>query len=225
MSAVFFRKKLFVMLGAITLLCSVFGVYLYTRYLDNATVEAVSQNYYFLVSDSTSVEASTYEIQLNGGAGYLMEQDGREYVAISTYLTEIEAQTVQKNWKEDTKIFTVGSEKLYFKKQADKKNAKKIIGAFHTLEDIIEVLHLEINRLEKGATQESCKRILQTLEKQFAFLENEYEGFFPKYSKICQTAIKRLEKMINDTVFVKDLRYLQCELCEAYATLAKDFAL
>lgn len=221
----FFKKKLFAVIGVTATFATVVGVYLYTRYLDNATVQAVSQNYYFLVSDSTHVEASAHQIVLDGGAGYLVDDGDREYVAISAYLTSDEAETVQIGVNEPTKVLTLGIENLYFRTPAEKKHAKKITGAFQALEDCIEILDLEIARLEKGATQESSKRILQTLKKQFVFLGKEYGELFSAYAHVCENAAKDLEALINATVYVKNLRYLQCSLCVSYVTLAEEFSI
>ncbi len=225
MSAEFFRKKWFAIIGGITAVSCVLGVYLYSRHLQNATVEAFSHDYYFLVSNSTSVEASTHTVQLNGGAGYLLDGTDREYVAISAYLTAEEAEKAQANVQEETKIFSLGIENLYFKSKEDKKNAPKIVSAFRCLEDIIEVLHKETARLEQGATQQSSKRILQTLQRQLCYLGEEYGKVFPKYQTTCTQASSKIDEIVDNTVYVKDLRYLQCFLCDAYVSLAKDFSL
>ncbi len=225
MSASFFKKKWFILLGGFTAVATVFGVYTYTRYLHRATVEAVSQNYYFLVSESTHVEASAQEIQLNGGAGYLLEGNERDYVSICAYLSEEEAKTVQEGLEEDTRVVVVGVDKLYFRSRKDKQNAKKIVGAFQTMLGIIEVLAQETKRLDEGATQESSKRILETLKGQLLYLSKEYEKIFPSYANVCKRAAERLHELISGTVFVKDLRHLQCELCDSYVGLAEEFSI
>ncbi len=224
MSAGFFRKRIWIIIGSVTVVFAVLGVYFYTRYLKRATVAAVSQNYYFLVSESTHVEASTHEIQLNGGAGYLLEMTDREYVAISAYLSSEEANAVQESLTEETKICKLGVEKLYFKSKEDKRKAKQIIGAFETFENAIDLLTQETKRLEEGATQESSKRILETLKRQFLFLKKEYDVIFPSYANVCKKAAERLSELIAGTVYAKDLRYLQCTLCHSYVTLAQEFS-
>ncbi len=211
-------------MGCLTAVSAVLGVYLYTRYLRKATVAAVSQNYYFLVSESTHVEASAQAIRLDGGAGYCLERDDRAYVSVCAYLTEVEAKSVQANLDEDTRVLSLGVENLYFKSREEKRNAAKITGAFTTLSDVIEVLAKETKRLDEGGTQESSKRILEILRRQLVYLSKEYEWIFPSYANVCKRAAERLSQWIEGTVFVKDLRYLQCELCDSYMQLAENFS-
>lgn len=225
MSAEFFKKKYILIVGVLTSIFVVLGVYFYTLYLDRATVEAVSQNYYFLVSNSTHVEASTHQIVMDGGAGYLLEKDGQKYVTVSTYLTGDEAESVQNSLDMDTQIITFGVEKLYFKTREQKANAKQIKGAFQSLANSIEVLSQTIVRLENGGTQEACKRVLEILKRQFAYLGKAYATLLPSYSQLCQGAEKQIEKLVEDTVFVSNLRCLQSELCYSYVCLAREFSL
>ncbi len=225
MSADFFKGKIIAIATGIVAVFVVLGVYMYTRYLDRATVEAVSQNYYFLVSDSTHVEASTQEIILDGGAGYVLNAEGKEYVTVSSYLSSYEAETIQKSLDKETRIIALGVENLYFKTKEEKKNTAKIKGAFQALADCIEVLSKETSRLEKGGTQESCKRILETLRKQFVFLAKEYKDVFLSYGQLCDKTVIELDKLLNNTIFVSDLRRLQCELCYSYVCLAENFSL
>ncbi|MBE5744548.1 MAG: hypothetical protein E7355_00210 [Clostridiales bacterium] len=225
MSADFFKKRTIAITAGVAVFCVIIGICLYARYLDRATVEAFSQNYYFLVSDSTHVEASTHQIVLNGGAGYSMYENGRQYIAFASYLTATEAENVQKNIQDETQIITLSAKNLYFKKRKDKKNKKKIVGAFQTLSNCITVLNQEIVRLETGATQESCKRILKILEKQFRYMSKTYDGVFPSCAAVCQKAVTDLVEIGNETVYTSSLRSLQCELCCSYIRLAKEFSL
>ena len=225
MSADFFKGKIIAIATGIVAVLVVLGVYMYTRYLDMATVEAVSQNYYFLVSDSTHIEASTHEIILDGGAGYVLESNGTEYVTVSSYLSSHEAEMVQKGLDRQTRIIALRVDNLYFKTKEEKRNSAKIKAAFQSLSDCIEVLSKETARLEKGGTQESCKRILETLKKQFVFLGREYNSVFLSYGQLCDRTAVQLEKLLNTTIFVSDLRHLQCDLCNSYVSLANEFSL
>ena len=225
MSAEFFRKKWLFILSCATALFIVAGIYAYTRYLDKATVEAVSQNYYFLVAESTHVEASTHQIILSGGAGYLLDTGDREYVTVASYLTNSEAENVQKSLTEDTKIISLKLNNLYFKTRKQKRNAKKIKAAFLCFADCIEVLYQEISRLEKGGTQESCKRILETLKKQIDYLAKEYKDVFVSYGNLCDKTVKELDVLIQNTVFVSDLRRLQCDMCYSLVRLQEEYSL
>ncbi len=201
------------------------GVYLYTKYLDKATVAAVSQDYYFLVADTTHVEASAYQIVLDGGAGYFLEVDEGEFVTVAVYSSQAEAESVQVSLLQDTRVISLNAGNLYFKSKTDKKNAKQIVNAFQLLGDYVQVLSGEIVRMEKGGTQESCKRMLETLKRQFIYLAKEYKSVFQSYAKLCDRTANSLSKMLNETIFVSNLRNLQCDLCYSYVSLAKEFAL
>ena len=221
----FFRKRILSVVGVATTFFIVIGIYVYTRYLNNATVEAVSQNYYFLVSDSTHIEASTHKIVLSGGAGYLLEENGTEYVTISAYPSKAEAESVQSRVNESTKILSVGQKALYFKTRKEKKNAKVVVNALSCLNDTIEIIHQEISRLEEGATQESSKRLLNIIRKQLDYLANEYRDDYTQYAQVCVWASGFIGEMIAKVVYAQDMRYLECGLCVAYHELAQEFSL
>ena len=53
-------------------------------------------NAYFLVLEGAHLEAGAEFAKWQGGAGYLLEVDGAEYVAISVFLNKDSAKIVQK---------------------------------------------------------------------------------------------------------------------------------
>ena len=229
MSAVlFWKKRIYLIITGIisTVLVCVFTLYAYI--LIGIQTVGLNKTFYFLVSKTTHVEASTHEITLSGGAGYYLELEGQGYVTFSVYLNESDSQSVYAkvfSMDKNVQIVSIGVEKLYLKTINEKKNFEKIAGAFCSLYGCIEVLNREIERLSKGATQESSKRILEVLEKQLGFLSVEYEQIFPGFSKVCKKGADELFLKLQSTVFVKDLRYIQCELCDNYRKLAMDFSL
>ncbi|MBQ8229580.1 MAG: hypothetical protein IJZ32_02665 [Clostridia bacterium] len=202
------------------------AVVLSARVMQTKTVE-IGQNYYFLVSDGTHIQASAEFARLDGGAGYLLQYDGEDYVALSVYLDEQDGQTVQKSLAETgekTKLLRVGVQTLYFQTKKEKKNANMYIGAFDCLQGCMSVLEECISRLEKGLTQEKCKRILSDLKKQFSFLSKDYGVQYAAFGSLCDDTAKRLETLLSDTVYAKDLRYLLCELVEKSVALASAFS-
>ena len=229
MSTDFFIKNKF-----LRLFCYILPVFfvvcslVYAVVIKKADVEQASKNFYFLVSDSTHIEVSAHVALLNGGAGYVLKNDGREYVAYAVYRKETDverAQTCMANVGEDTQILPLTSGDLYFKTNEEKRKKESVLSAFFCLYDCISLLEQEIGRLEKGATQQSSKRILGVLKKQFAYLHKEYAELFPEYGAVCESAKTVLQKSIESVVYVTDLRYLACELCFSYIELSKTYSI
>lgn len=225
----FFRNKKLIKRTVCALAVTfTFGCVAYAEFLTNAQTVSADKNFYFLVSTSTHVEASTQTAIHNGGAGYSLALNEREYVALSAYSQQSDgeqARVVMTGKGENTELLTLGLGKLYFKTSKEKKNASKIVGGLESLYGCIKVLEKEIARLEDGATQQSSKRILQTLSKQFSFLKTEYERIFPSLAKVCAEADSEIQTVCADIVYVSRLRYLHCSLCDSYVALGKEFSL
>ena len=149
----------------------------------------------------------------------------REYVAISVYFSKTQAEIVQSNLSMPSMVLEKTTENLYFKTKKQKQKAKRIIGAFSCLKSCIGVLNGEIERLESGATQQSSKRILSDLRRQFAYLAKEYQKDFVSYAFVCEKASAYLLEITDGTVYVGDLRYLLCALCNSFVDLSKEFSL
>lgn len=229
MSAVLFWKKRIALivagvLSTLFVLCTL----MYARVLFGVQKVDWKRSFYFLVSASTHVEASTHLAELYGGAGYLLEYKNREYVALSVYLNKEDGLKVSES------VSTIGQEAyllpmhidgLYFKTTSQKREINQIKDAFGALDGCIEVLHGEIKRLAGGATQESTKRILGVLIKQFDFLNKEYAKVFSKFSGVCEASKNSISSMLEGKIYLKDLRYVLCELCASYVQIAMDFSL
>jgi len=196
----------------------------YAYVVNHASILPLNKRFYFLVADSTHVETSAHFAVLSGGAGYLLEYNDNCYATISVYLTKMEGEKAAKSLKsQGTKLVEVSAEAVYLKTKKEKSAAKYLQGAFDCLYACIKILNGEIVRLDNGATQESGERILRELEKQFSYLQEEYKKIFPLFSRLCDTAVKSLEIMRSDIIYVRDLRYLQCELCNGYRKLSQEF--
>lgn len=225
MSAFFIRIKRFVCVLSVAFTVVVL---FYAAALHNAETVDVGKNFYFLVSASEHIEASTHLTQWSGGAGYPLSYSGGEYAAYAVYFTESEgkkAQTAVKKTGEKTEVLVLQGNPICFKSRAEKENSTRIVGAFNCLYGCMQVLNGEIVRLEQGATQESSKRILQTLSRQFSYLQTEHQNTINGYSSVCEKAKTRLSEVTSDIVYAKDLRYLLCELSVAYVNLSKNFTL
>ncbi len=210
---------------------SVFFVFFtlsYAFFLKKAQVSKFGKTFYFLVSDSTHIEASAHVALLGGGAGYVLQDETREYVAYAAYLEETDAERAQAAMMEKgekTRILAFRSPDLYSKTQKEKQGQEQRNGAFSCLYQNIALLEGEIARLEGGATQESSKRILSVLIKQFAFLEERYGEVCSEYQRACEETVNALQKSVEGVVYVTDLRYLCCELCVSYIKSSENFSL
>ena len=222
------KKRITLILSGVLSTALVGLFILYAYFLTGVRVVALDTSFYFLVSTSTHVQASTHEITQGGGAGYFFDWENKEYVAYAVYLNEADGQAVQTRVAAlDQNVMLLGlyADKLYLKTSKEKRNAEIIKGAFTSLHGCIKVLNEEILRLLSNGTQESSKRVLEVLKKQFAYLKAEYTSTFPKFSALCEQAEKSLVLMLQEYVMVKNLRYLQCELSLSYIRLADNYSI
>ncbi len=161
--------------------------------------------------------------RLDGGAGYLVTDGKTQYVALAVYLNEEDGLAVQAGLDGlSTKLLHKGVYTLYFK-GGQKKKSTLYLNALRTLEGYISVLNEGIVRLDKGATQESCKRILTLLRRQFAYAQREYASY-PSFASSCGAWATTLTELEGGTIYVKDLRYLLCEQVEGYLALCEEFS-
>jgi len=224
----FFSRKLFKFfaLGVVSLFFA--GVFITAVLFSNVKKVSFSVGFYYLVSDEGYTEASTHLIQLSGGAGYVLTHEGKDYSVLSVYLNEEDGIAVQTALKKDgksTSLLYKGVQYLHFKGRKEKRNADMYQSALRTLYGYISLLSQTIRRLEEGMTQESCKRVLAPVERQFGYMQKRYQNIYPSFSKVCFDAGKALSALTNKTLYVKDLRYYLCGLSEKYLTLAEEFSL
>ncbi len=221
-TAFFLKKSIYTGLFA-ALFVAVCGLIGYTASLTRTMTISVEKDFYYLVSESEHVEASVCFAVSSGGAGYVLETDDRQYAALSVYLSETDAFTVQAT-VEDTCVKKRSARCLYLRKRRDKNAASYIRGGFQTLYGWLTVLEGEINRLSGGCTQQSCWHTLNGLRKQMRYAAKANETYFPAFAKVCDSGAVVLENLTQNIIYAKDLRYLLCSLCEEYCRLSENFA-
>lgn len=221
----FFGKRLYLAVVGVTLVLFTLSTILYAAFLWQAQSVWLGQSFYFLLSPTEHIEAGAYDAQWKGGAGYLLEYDGKEYVALSVYLHEEEGIAVQNSMTENTSLLQIDVGWLYFKTCMEKRKVTLYQSALNCLHGCMEVLDGEINRLAKGATQQSALRSLGILWRQLNYLSAVYADFFPKYAQTCKCASEQLNNILSDIVYVKDLRYLLCDVTANYLQICKNFSL
>lgn len=183
-----------------------------------------SKSFYFLVNEDTNVQVSIYESVHDGGAGYYIQTDEAEYVALNVYLSKAEGESVQSNLQEDYTLLCMQANDSYLTTRKQKKDAELLQGAFASLNGCIQVLKAEIRRLEQGATQQSSKELLDILLRQFAYLQKEYKALHI-FTKWIAYASEPLKEAKEEIVYTHQLRYALCTLCQGYVELTKAYAL
>ncbi len=197
----------------------------YSRFLCQVEKIDVRKRFYFLVAQTTHVDAAIYNANLNGGAGYLLQYKGEEYVAFSVYLNDLECSAAQNALAQDAQLLSIYIESLYFKGYREKENKMIYRNALECVYNCIEVLQLEINRLDNGATQQSSARTLAILLRQLQYLSSKLFKSYKDCADACRRVADQLRTIISNVIYVKELRYLLCELTMQYIGLTSQFSL
>ena len=227
MSADFFKKKrvVFSIIACILIAVFIFCITLFP-FLRTKKIY-IGHWFHYLVVNTENVEVGVFNAQLDGGAGYLLDVNNTECVALSVYTNEKDAHNVcaaLQSVGEKCVLVTLGVDSLFLKTKEQKRNEREILGSFRTFYACLSVLEREIFRLDKGATQESSKRILSQLKAQFTFLGKSYSSIFSTYAKLCNKTAKRISELLSSEIYVKDLRNILCEVSYEYVCLGKEFS-
>ena len=208
-------------------LCVLFSlcIFFYAAFIHRAQSVWHGKSFYFLLSPTEHIEVGIFDAQLDGGAGYLLNDNGREVVVLAAYLNKADAVTAQASVSGNFELLNVSVERLYFKTWREKRNADSYQSALSALYNCMQILEQEIYRLDNGATQNSSISVLKILQRQFAYMDREYARTYHSFSEICKKTAMSLEKIVSDIVFASDLRYLLCELTVGYIELTKNFSL
>lgn len=227
MSADFFKKKFGrIVVCFLAIFATACGL-LYAWQVKTRVRINTAKQFYFLVDTSVNVQASTYGAQSVGGAGYLLTVEENMGVAYSVYFTEEESQQAKNSLQTsyaNVSVWAISAPDIYIKKRKAKALAEKIEGAFESLYNNMQVLNTQTSRLEDGGTQQSCARILNILASNFAYLGLEYKTVLPAYAKQCDETAVALNALTYGVIYVKDLRYLLCELCVSYVQFCKEYS-
>lgn len=184
-------------------------------------------SFHFLVSEEKSVEAGAEFIKLEGGAGYILRYENKDYAVLSVYLSQEDASSVQEVLSlqnRQTQLISVSAPILCFfgKKQCKKENV--YVGALRTLYACLTVLEETVSKLEKGMTQEKSKGILAGLKKQLSYMSEVYADGYPAFSVLCEDLAGKLPTDKESVIYASRLRYLQCEAVDGYLNVTKEFS-
>ncbi len=227
MTTFFLRKKLWhALVGGISILLVVlsFG---YSVFLSQIKVVPIYTSFYFLVTEELHVEAGAELIKLEGGAGYVLCLDGKEYAVSSVYLKKSDGESVcaaMLQCGKAVRILPIQIDNLYLK-GSNKKKEKVYTSALNLLKGCISLLQECVEYLDNGATQESIKRILLALRKQIVYISAQYNKKYAAFSRLCTQSARELQNIENDIIYASDLRYLSCQMVDGYLTLCRQFTL
>lgn len=222
-----FRK--FSLFAGILSVLFVAGGLLCAGAVKTACVVDCSRTFYFLVSEEMGADAAAEAGALGGGAGYVMEREGREYAVLSCYFSLSDAQSVQDRLSDADVAVAVRAEeggKLYLTGFSEKKNAERLKGCFSTLGSCIRILYELSAAADEGMPQETLKDILGDVGGVLSRLAKENpDGIFSDLSACAASASEEIGRMSEGIVFAKDLRYMQVRLSDDYLRLADKFSL
>ena len=180
----------------------------------------MERSFYFLVADSTHLEASVQVAIWSGGAAYIMDK----CVVYSVYFSEEDGERVCKRTPK-TKLIERKIEGLYLKTKKQKRKAKIYQTAFDNLYQCIRYLEDTIYLLDEGITHQVAKEKLASLSSHTQCLQRTYNQSFTALANIFEALSKELETISKQTVLASKLRYLQCALADSYLHEAGEFLL
>ena len=152
----FIKKHIFSWILRVFSLAFVVSALAYAAFLSSVQKLPFAKSFYFLVSQTTKVEVGIFDAQLEGGAGYFLEKNGKQYVALSVYFNKIDARAVENRLRKEGRevaLLSYDVEGLYFKREKEKATFYK--NALESLYVCLRQINLETQRLDKGATQQS----------------------------------------------------------------------
>lgn len=219
----FYKKRFLFSCLSIVFILIAEAVYSYCFY---PYIISYSTHFHFLVSEDTRVEASAEFIKLEGGAGYLLRENGRDYVVLSVYLEKADGLAVQevlatKNTK--TRLISIGIDRLVFRGKKESEKSSLYLGALQSLYGCLCVLEQTVECLEKGMTQGKTKEILSQLKAQLFFMADVYANPYGVFAALCRSVATKLAEKSEGIVYTNKLRYLLCETVEGYLRVAKNF--
>lgn len=228
MAVNFFYKRFFYpVLFTVSFFIAVFS-FVYAFNILNMKIYETDKTFYFLVLEDKKLEVASYEAKLGGGAGFLLNYENCDYVALSVYLSGEEGEKARESVLpkyQNAKIITINSGKLYMKRASEKKQAKQFIGTMNSVFSCIELLNGEIYRIEKGATQQSSNRVLSKIIGVLKHLSKENSVEFPTVSSFCEKSANALSISISGIIYAKDLRYILCEMSDGFIKLSEEYPL
>ncbi len=175
---------------------------------------------YACPSDTHSASSMSTVVHSYGGAGYIIENEGKYYVTISCYYEENDARTVCNTLNKkgvDCSVLKVSADDYSIKGSA-KKNREKYLGNLNTLLSLSEVCYGLANSMDDySCNQKNAKSVLEDVS-------TALDGLARQNSNNCfSEEIASLRAECDDVsygyIFSYDVRRLQIAVCDSIANL------
>ncbi|MGN0817327.1 MAG: hypothetical protein ACI4L9_00015 [Candidatus Coproplasma sp.] len=125
--------------------------------------------YYFVCyreqDDALSASSISSTVESYGGAGYIVEVNGRFYVTVACYYTQNDADTVCANLEErglNCKTLAAKKDGFNLTTARARKNSQKYLDNLTALQELSKTMYGSANSLDSGtASQDQAKAILE----------------------------------------------------------------
>ncbi|MGN0804809.1 MAG: hypothetical protein ACI4MS_05455 [Candidatus Coproplasma sp.] len=218
------RKKSAVIIIAVGLIVLfIFFVVLFKAVPSTEQLNFSAEFYYVCYdspSDSTSASSISSLVHGYGGAGYVVEKNGKYYVTVSCYYSEREAQTVCNNLKEKGLSCSVITAKgqNYKIKSSDGKFAKQYESNLQTMFSVSKICYDLANSIDKYETNQSgAKAVLSNVKKSLDGLLSLNKNNC--FSKELNNLIAECEDVSYGYIFAYDVRRLQIAVCDSIVNI------
>lgn len=171
---------------------------------------------YAMEDNAISAGSISSAVSAYGGAGYILELNGKYYVTVSCYYEESDAETVCRELKDRNlfcSVLKMETSEYTLKTSYAKKNAELYKGNLNTLNSLSRLAYDCANALDTGAhSQSNAKSVISDIKSGLNSLLNANENN-------CFTVeLKRLVALCDDAasgiVYSKDLRKLQIAIAD-----------
>ncbi len=229
MSAFFYLKKRILAIFTVAFCGLIIAAScVYAGLLFNRQEVLVQKSFYFLIAETEHVQVGTEIAQLDGGAGYPLLVGNHYKVAYAVYFNKEQGQKAKTQLCQkgtNAQLNTCFVQSLVFTGKREQACMATVCSAMDNLYACIDILQQEIERLNRGATQQSSKSILNILQKQLNSFAKAYQSVYSAFARICKESAELIANSLSGVVYNKDLRYLLCFLCDSYVRLSQDFAI
>ena len=199
------------------------------RSVTKSASESISVEKTFLRCSGNNKSNDRTFSSLRAIAGFLLKSEKHDKVALCVYFQGEEATKIKNansQKYENLQITAQTCANLYLKRDSEKKQAKIIKSGFDGIYTAARLLDETGKMLEKGGTQNTAKSLLKRIS---SYLESLSEKFkqnkISNFEKVFKNAKSKVDEICTQVVYLKDLRYLSCNLCSEYFRLYSSYSL
>lgn len=171
--------------------------------------------YYKLQDDAHSASSVSSTVQSLGGAGYVLEHEGRYYITVSCYYTQSDAEEVCAGLKRR------GAECAVLEKSVDgftlsgnaERNGEKYLGVLNTLASLSRICYDTANAMDKGEYDRAAvKSALSGVETGLKGLKRD--NFSGCFSEGLSYLLTECADVGGGYIYSRDMRRLQIAIAD-----------